>query len=95
VTMVWVDLKPGAGGCQPILDFLSEILPDTRAFDGCQGLKVQEEGNGEALVFSECWDSAAHYQRYLDWRTQSGVLNKLVELLAEPPVIRIAEDIGV
>ena len=95
MTMVWVDLKPGAGGCQLILDFLSEILPDTRAFDGCQGLKVQEEGNEEALVFIECWDSAAHYQRYLDWRTQSGVLNKLVELLAEPPVIRIAEDIGV
>ncbi len=37
MTMVWVDLKPGAGGCQPILDFLSEILPDTRAFDGCLG----------------------------------------------------------
>ena len=66
MTMVWVDLKPGAGGCQLILDFLSEILPDTRAFDGCQGLKVQEEGDGQALVFSEYWDSAAHYQHYLD-----------------------------
>ena len=21
MTMVWVDLKPGEGGCQPILDF--------------------------------------------------------------------------
>ena len=95
MTMVWVDLKPGVAGCQPILDFLSEILPDTRAFDGCQDLQVYQEGDGEALVFIEYWDSAAHYQRYLDWRTESGVLNQLVDLLAEPPVIRIAEDTGV
>ena len=40
MTMVWVDLKPGDGGCQPILDFLTEILPDTLSFDGCQDLKV-------------------------------------------------------
>ena len=45
MTMVWVDLKPGEGGCQPILDFLTEILPDTRGFDGCQGLKVYIECN--------------------------------------------------
>ena len=95
MTMVWVDLKPGPGGCAPILEFLSQILPDTRAFDGCQGLRVYEEGDGEALVFIEYWDSAEHYQRYLDWRTETGVLNQLVDLLAEPPVIRIAEDTGV
>ena len=29
MTMVWVDLKPGEEGGQPILDFLSVILPDT------------------------------------------------------------------
>ena len=40
MTMVWVDLKPGEGGVQPILDFLTEILPDTRGFDGCQDIKV-------------------------------------------------------
>ena len=46
MTVVWVDLKPGEGGCQPILDFLTEILPDTRSFDGCQDLKVYIEGDG-------------------------------------------------
>jgi len=40
-------------------------------------------------------NSAAHYQRYLDWRRESGVLNQLVNLLAEPPVVRIAGDTGV
>jgi len=95
MTMVSVDLKPGSGGCRPILEFHAEILPDTRAFDGCQSLGVYQEGDGEALVFIEYWDSAEHYQRYLDWRTETGVLNQLVDLLAEPPVIRITEDTGV
>ena len=52
MTVVWVDLKPGEGGCQPILDFLTEILPDTRSFDGCQDLKVYIEGDGEGIVLS-------------------------------------------
>ena len=95
MTMVWVDLKPGDVGCQPILDFLTEILPDTRSFDGCQDLKVYIEGDGEGMVFIEYWDSAEHYQRYLNWRTETGVLDRLVEMLAAPPVIRIAEDSGV
>ncbi len=95
MTMVLVDLKPGDGGCQPILDFLSGILPDTRAFDGCQDLRVYIEGDGEAILFVEYWDSAAHYQRYLEWRTETGVLNQLVEMLAAPPAIRVTEDSGV
>ena len=89
--MVWVDLKPGEGGVQHILDFLTEILPDTRGFDGCQDLKVY----GEGTVVIEYWDSAEHYQRYLNWRTETGVLDRLVEMLAAPPVIRIAEDSGI
>ena len=95
MTMVWVDLKPGEGGVQPILDFLTEILPDTRSFDVCQDLKVYIEGDGEGIVFIEYWDSAELYQRYLNWRTETGVLDRLVEMLAAPPVIRIAEDSGI
>ena len=95
MTMVWVHLKPGEEGCQPILDFIAGILPDTRAFEGCQSLKVYVEGDADAIVFIEYWDSAEHYQRYLDWRTETGVLNELVKILAAPPVIRIAEDSGI
>ena len=95
MTVVWVDLKPGEDGYQSILDFLTEILPDTRSFEGCQDLKVYIEADGEAIVFIEYWDSAEHYQQYLNWRTETGVLDRLVEMLAAPPVIRIAEDSGI
>ncbi|MAB26294.1 MAG: hypothetical protein CL580_01335 [Alteromonadaceae bacterium] len=53
------------------------------------------EGDGEGMVFIEYWDSAEHYQRYLTGRTETGVLDRLVEMLAAPPIIRIAEDSGV
>ena len=53
------------------------------------------EGGGEGMVFIEYWDSAEHYQSYLSWRTETGVLDRLVEMLAAPPVIRIAEDSGI
>jgi quinol monooxygenase YgiN len=95
MTMVCVDLKPGEGGCQPILDFLTKILPDTRAFEGCQDLKVYVDDDGSNMIFIEYWDSAEAYQRYLSWRTETGVLNELVAMLAEPPVIRVTEDTGV
>ena len=93
MTMVCVDLKPGAGGCQPILDFIGSILHETRAFDGCEDIRVYVEG--ESILFIEYWESAAHFQRYLDWRTETGVLAKLLEMLAEPLVIRVTEDTGI
>ena len=95
MTMVCVDLTPGESGHQPILDFLTTILPDTRAFDGCQDLRVYLEDGGAKVLFIEYWESTEHYQRYLSWRTEMGVLGELVAMLAEPPIIRIAEDSGI
>ena len=69
--------------------YLDEILPDTRAYDGCQSLDVyfntDDTGN---MVMVEFWDSRAHYEKYLNWRTETGVMDKVGAMLAEPPSIR-------
>ena len=69
--------------------YLDEILPDTRAYDGCQSLDVyfntEDTGN---MVMVEFWDSRAHYEKYLNWRTETGVMDKVGAMLAEPPSIR-------
>jgi quinol monooxygenase YgiN len=74
--------------------YLAEILPDTRAYDGCQGIDVyfdtEDTGN---MVLVEHWDSRAHYEKYLAWRTETGVLDKVVAMLAGPPSIRYFERI--
>ncbi len=74
--------------------FLAEILPDTRAYDGCQGIdahfNIEDTGN---MVLVEHWDSRAHYEKYLAWRTETGVLDKLGAMLTGPPSIRYFEKI--
>ena len=69
--------------------YLDEILPETRAYDGCQSLDVyfntEDTGN---MVMVEFWDSRAHYEKYLNWRTETGVLDKVGAMLVEPPSIR-------
>ena len=74
--------------------YLAEILPDTRAYDGCQRIDVyvdtEDTGN---MVLVEHWDSRAHYEKYLAWRKETGVLDKIGTMLAEPPSIRYFERI--
>ena len=71
---------------------LKAILPETRAYDGCQGIDIY--GNiedGSNLVFYERWDSREHHERYLAWRTETGVMDQLGAMLTAPPSIRYFE----
>jgi len=74
--------------------YLAEILPDTRAYDGFQGIDIyfdtEDTGN---MVMVEHWDSRAHYEKYLAWRTKTGVTDKIGAMLAGPPSIRYLERI--
>ena len=68
---------------------LAAMLPETRAYDGCQGMDVyfntEDEGN---MVMVEHWDSRQHHEKYLRWRTETGVMDKIGGMLAGPPSIR-------
>ena len=66
-----------------------EILPDTRAYDGCQELKVyNSQDDPTNIVLVEHWDSRPQYEKYLAWRTETGFLEELGAVLAGPPSIR-------
>lgn len=69
--------------------YLAEIFPGTRAYDGCQGIQayVNTENNSN-LVLVEHWDSRSHHEKYLVWRTETGVMGKIGGMLAGPPSIR-------
>lgn len=60
---------------------LVEALPATRAFDGCLGLDVYQEEGTETFTLVEDWESLDHYDRYLEWRMQTGLPQLLDELL--------------
>lgn len=52
---------------------LIEIIPQTRAFDGCNNIVFTEsEANPAALLLIEDWDSHEQYDAYKQWRRDSG-----------------------
>lgn len=67
-----------------------EAFKVTRAFDGCQGIDLTyntEKPNN--WIFTEVWDSKAHYEKYLQFRTEDGTLDAVASLCEDPPSIRI------
>jgi quinol monooxygenase YgiN len=74
--------------------YMAEILPDTRAYDGCQKLDVylDTEDTG-SMVVVEHWDSRAHHEKYRAWRDGTGFLDTIGAMLAGPPRLRYLERI--
>lgn len=65
---------------------LAGILPDTRAYDGCQNVLVTvDNDDANHVVILETWDSRAHYEKYLNWRKETGALDSVGEALTQPP----------
>lgn len=68
---------------------LKEILPDTRSYDGCQQIDVyQNNDDPDTCIIQGLWDSQGHYEKYIAWREETGVLAAFVEALEGPPNIR-------
>ncbi len=90
IVLLEAHVKPEA--VDELKSSLKALLPDTRAYDGCQGIDIY--GNledGGNLVFYERWDSREHYEKYLAWRTETGVMDQLGAMLTAPPSIRYFE----
>ena len=68
---------------------LAELFPETRVYDGCHGIECYfEQDDPNSLVFVEHWDSREVHQKYLQWRTETGVMDAFGAMLSGPPSIR-------
>jgi quinol monooxygenase YgiN len=67
---------------------LQDILPETRAYDGCQGVRllIDQDEPGHIVLVEE-WDSRQDHARYMEWRRTSGTSPFGPEALAAPPHI--------
>ncbi|MEC8909598.1 MAG: putative quinol monooxygenase [Chloroflexota bacterium] len=62
---------------------LRELLPDTRAYEGCLKVNVYEEQENPGRIYLvEDWESKAHQQRYQAWRDESGIAKVIGPFLA-------------
>ena len=87
-TAVTIDLSINPEQLTEFLAFIKEIAPDTRAYDGCRLFDIwtDQETPGRVL-FYEIWDSRPHQEKYLAWRTETGLMDKLGPFLTAPPAI--------
>lgn len=79
---VIAEFPAAEGKFAALCDTMRAALPDTRSFDGCEQVTTLIDGEHETLMLVERWASHDHYDRYLAWRLENG----LVELLE--PLIR-------
>jgi len=87
--VVTLECKAKAGSMDELKSTLSSVLPDTRTFDGCHGVVAYtDQDDGDAVFLIEHWDSRAHYEKYFQWRVDTGAIDALGALLAGPPTIR-------
>jgi quinol monooxygenase YgiN len=90
IVLVELQVKPDA--VNQMKSLLKEVLPDTRAYKGCQGIDIYSNTDDSSnLVFYERWEERKNYESYLAWRTETGLMDKLGTMLAAPPSIRYFE----
>ncbi len=93
---VLLDLQAAPGSIDKLKALFVEILPDTRAYDGCEGLDVHlNQDDGDNLVIVERWQSRSHYDKYFTWRQETGLIDRLGPLLGAPPSIRYLDETGI
>jgi quinol monooxygenase YgiN len=69
--------------------YISELLPASRAYEGCKSIEIYEDEDSEGVIFFiEQWESRAHQEKYLAWRAESGVLGKLGTMVESAPRMR-------
>jgi quinol monooxygenase YgiN len=91
--MVLLEGKVKAEKVDSLKAALPKLFPVTRAYEGCHGITAYIKGDDRTLVFVEYWETKALYERYLAWRTETGVIAELVSMLEAPPSIRYFDQI--
>lgn len=90
--LVILEAKIRTGVLTQVKVLLRDMLPETRAQEGCRDIDVYlDPAQPEAVMLVERWDSLQHYKKYRLWRIKSGTMDKFTALLQGSPQIRILE----
>ena len=69
--------------------YMKVLFPDTRAFKGCRGTQLQVNQDDETnMIAVEEWDTREAHQKYIAWRTETGVIDLIMAMLSERPSVR-------
>ena len=92
--MVLLEFRSKPDCLERLKEKLAEWLPDTRSYEGCSGTGAYSlTDDPHLLVMVERWESREHYERYRNWRADTGVRAQLVAMLEGPPIVRYFEQL--
>ena len=81
--MLAFHLKPDL--VEEVKTSLRELLPDTRAFEGCEDISVvQSQEDPNTLLIVEQWAARENYEAYFKWRTDTGAIAMVNDMCTEP-----------
>ena len=83
-----VTLVPSEECFDDLLNLMSAALGETRGFEGCKMAEVYHNRDQNEIVLVQMWQDSEAHDDYLDWRAQTGMFDKLAELLAEEQIHR-------
>ena len=87
------DLKPDA--IDTFKALLVKHLPDARTFAGNEYAQVIEnQGTPGNIVIIEIWQTRQHFEKYLAWRAETGVLGLLAACCVSEPGVRFYETVN-
>ena len=78
--MIFVNLqlRVKSGLESEFIEELNITLKETRSYEGCHAVYfVQNQDDSSNLEFFSKWDSKQHYDKYLQWRIDSGVMEEV------------------
>ena len=82
--IVIINLSAKDESVEEIKKFLKESLPDTRSFEGCQGIQLYVSIESPSkLVLHEKWTSEEAFKKYIAWRAETRALDRLAPMLSE------------
>lgn len=79
-------IKPGKS--DELLMLLEKYLPQTKQYKGFESISIHFEKTANNVIFFQKWRSVQHYESYLAWRTETGVMGRLGEVFLSRPTIR-------
>ena len=84
--IVLVNLDVKKERLEELKKYFKEILPDTRSFEGCQGVQMYESKESPTkMTIHAKWVSEEAQKKYTSWRIDTGALDKVIPMLSEPP----------
>ena len=75
--------------------YLREILPDSRACNGFERIELYEDMEEEgSIIFVEYFESRTQHEKYIAWRTETGVMEKLGAMFVGDVRVRCFRNMG-